>query len=205
MLNSSAQEPRLNKPSYHFSGTLPVALQTLASKRQWVCWEYAWSSAKRKWDKPPLSAHTGRLAKGGINSAANLGTFAEAAATAARLELAGVGFVLGPDDDVTGIDLDDCITASDSFSPLATTTLSYQETYAEIPPSGEGIRMFALGKPEKATTRCSSGPVNAAETPNTKRVLPTHGAAISCRHPSKVPLGSWHDGQFCRGLCCWRL
>ena len=98
-----------------------------------------------------MSAHTGRLAKGGINNPANLGNFAEAASTAARLKLAGVGFVLRPDDGVTGIDLDDCITDSGSFSQIAGTTLSNHETYAEISPSGEGIRIFALGKPEKSS------------------------------------------------------
>jgi hypothetical protein len=155
MLN--AHEPRPSKPSYRFVGSLPTALQLLASKRQWVCWDYVWNADKGKWDKPPLSAHTGRLAKGGINNPAALGAFSEAAATAAKHGLAGVGYVISHDDDITGIDLDDCITDSGCFSDLATEIVGYAETYAEISPSGAGIRLFVRGKIGRAIKNDAAG------------------------------------------------
>src|SRR5262245_40791096 len=116
------------KPTYRFTGPLPAALQTLAGQRRWVCWDYVWDPNKGKWSKPPLSAHTGQLAKGGINNSANLGTFSEAFQTAERLGLAGVGYVISDEDDITGIDLDDCITDSGSLSDLAAEIVGYGET-----------------------------------------------------------------------------
>jgi len=48
------------KPTYRFNGRLPAALEPLASKRQWVTWNYVWNANKGKWDKPPLSARPAR-------------------------------------------------------------------------------------------------------------------------------------------------
>ena len=140
--------PRPAKPKYRFRGEVPPALEPLCASRKWLTWDYVWNADKKKWDKPPLSAHTGRPAS--INNPANLGTFAEAAATAARLGLAGVGLLLTPDDGITGFDLDGCITDAGSFSETAAEVIAFGETYAEFSPSGEGIRGFALGKVEKA-------------------------------------------------------
>jgi hypothetical protein len=79
------------------------------------------------------------------------GRFEEALASIRRHDgLAGVGFVLTDQDGITGIDLDHCISDSGSFSDLAAEIISYNETYAEISPSGEGIRILARGKIDKA-------------------------------------------------------
>ncbi len=143
------------KPTYQFSGTLPPALEPLQHRRQWLTWDHGWNPARTRYDKPPRSAHTGKPAS--INNLFNLGTFDEAAATARRLGLAGVGFVLEADDDLTGIDLDDCVTDSGSLSPLAAEVIGYGETYAEYSPSGEGIRILALGKVESTTKHDAAG------------------------------------------------
>jgi primase-polymerase (primpol)-like protein len=110
-------DPPAARPSYCFGGHLPAALEPLQSKKQWLTWDYIWNAGKGRWDKLPCSAHTGRPAS--INKSANFGTFAEAAATAARLKMAGVGFLLTNDDGITGIDLDHCITDGGSLSDLA--------------------------------------------------------------------------------------
>ncbi|HWE19669.1 MAG TPA: hypothetical protein VG758_21210 [Hyphomicrobiaceae bacterium] len=136
------------RPSYRFSGALPEALAPLAARRQWLCWTYVWNEKKAKWDKPPLSAHTGRMAKGGATNPDNWGTFAKALDTAQHMGLAGVGYVLTKDDNITGADLDHCITDSGTYTPLAAEVLALGETYAEVSPSGEGVRLFMLGKYE---------------------------------------------------------
>jgi hypothetical protein len=161
-----------DRPKYRFDGTLPPALQPLRDRPQWVTWDYVWNSKNKKWDKPPRSAHNGRAAS--INKDANLGTFEQAAATATRLGLAGVGFVLKADDPYTGIDLDDCITDSGSFSPLVAEIIGYSETYAELSPSGEGVRLFALGKPEKTLKKDTVG----IEVYGDKRYLTVTGRQI---------------------------
>jgi primase-polymerase (primpol)-like protein len=139
--------PKPERPTYRFRGELPAAYDRLRERKQWVTWKYVWKAEKKKWDKPPHSAHTGKPAS--INNPDDLGTFDEAAETAARLGMEGVGYVLQPDDDVTGGDLDDCIIDTGTFTPLAAEVLGYRETYAETSPSGEGIRWLALGKPKK--------------------------------------------------------
>lgn len=137
------------KPTYKFQGKLPAAFNGLRHRRQWVTWTPTWNSKKKAWDKPPLSAHTGKPAS--INDVFAMGTFEQAAASAQRLGLAGVGFVLRPDDDLTGIDLDSCVTDSGSLSPLASEVVGYAETYAEYSPSGEGLRILAFGKVQHAS------------------------------------------------------
>jgi hypothetical protein len=78
------------------------------------------------------------------------GTFDAALAGLGRHDLAGVGLVLTGEDDIIGIDLDDCVTDSGCFSPLAAEIIGYGESYAEVSPSGEGIRLFTRGKIDKA-------------------------------------------------------
>jgi primase-polymerase (primpol)-like protein len=67
-----------------------------------------------------------------------------------RYGLAGFGLILTDDDNITGIDLDDCVTDSGSLSDVAAEIIGYDETYAETSPSGNGIRLLARGKIDKA-------------------------------------------------------
>lgn len=140
----------LDKPAYRFNGRLPAALDQLKARPQWITWTYVWKDGPEgkpgKWTKPPLSAHVGRPAKGGAQNPDNWGTFDQAVATQRRHQLAGVGYVITRDDNITGIDIDHCINDSGSYNETAAEVLSYAETYAEVSPSGEGIRLFCLGK-----------------------------------------------------------
>jgi primase-polymerase (primpol)-like protein len=43
-----------------------------------------------------------------------------------------------------------CLTDAGTFSPLAAEIIGYGECYAEVSPSGAGIRIFARGKIDKA-------------------------------------------------------
>ena len=153
--HAHANSTRPAKPPYRFDGDLPAALEPLRARKQWLTWDYVWNADKNKWDKPPCSAHTGRHAS--INKPANLGTFAEAAATAAKRGMAGVGFLLQPDDGMTGFDVDHCVGDAGTFSETAAEVIGYGETYFEFSPSGEGIRGFVLGKVEKSLKDDASG------------------------------------------------
>jgi hypothetical protein len=137
------------KPDYKFRGILPSAFDRLSHRRQWLCWDYVWSPKKKAWDKPPLSAHTGRPAS--INDPFAMGTFEQAWATAQRLGLAGMGLNLRPDDDLTGGDIDNCVSDSGSLSPLAAELIGYGETYVEYSPRGAGLRIWAFGKVQHAS------------------------------------------------------
>ena len=57
----------------------------------------------------------------------------------------GVGFVFDGSDGIVGVDLDDCIDPSvgiDSLAPEARKILEGVKGYAEISPSGTGLKIF---------------------------------------------------------------
>jgi hypothetical protein len=143
----TAEPPlRPEKPAYRFTGEIPPALAHLRDEPCWVAWGYVWKNGR--WTKPPLNPRTGRLAS--VSNPTTWATFDVAVGGAERHGVAGVGLVLTDDGDIIGIDLDDCITDAGTFSPLAAEIIGYGESYAEVSPSGEGIRIFVRGKIEKA-------------------------------------------------------
>ncbi len=145
-LAGASDEVRPQKPFYRFSGDLPTALAHLRDDARWVAWDYRWKDGR--WSKPPFDPRTGRHAS--VSDPATWGTFDMAVRGMERHGLAGVGLVLTENSEISGYDLDHCITAAGSFSELAAEIVGYAETYAEISPSGEGIRGFVVGKVKKA-------------------------------------------------------
>jgi putative DNA primase/helicase len=53
------------------------------------------------------------------------------------------GLGVGIFDDLVGIDIDDCIQSDGSLSSLAQDVIETMNSYTEVSPSGEGIRIFA--------------------------------------------------------------
>ncbi len=137
------------KPTFApFSGlpSLP-ALASLQARPQWVVWEYRLNRGRTKWTKPPLKAAD--CANASHSDPATWATYARAADMAQRRGLPGVGYVLTPDDGIGGFDLDGCL-VDGILLPWAADIVALGETYCEVSPSGQGVRIFALGKPEKA-------------------------------------------------------
>jgi primase-polymerase (primpol)-like protein len=124
-------------------GGLPdlPALVELKSRPRWVAWRYEVRNGRPT--KPPVNPHTGGHAS--TTDPTTWGSYEEASEYTRANGLPGVGYVLGKDDgDLTGIDLDKCINgATDQW---ARDVLALNETYAEVSPSGSGIRMIARGK-----------------------------------------------------------
>ena len=127
-----------DQPTYKFHGRAPFSFGPAPQQAAVGDMGLRLEREEKEWDKPPRSAHTGKSAS--INDPFATGTFDQAVATARRLGLAGVGLVLKPDDDITGGDLDDCVTDFRLLSPLAAEVIEYAETYAEYSPSAAGIR-----------------------------------------------------------------
>jgi hypothetical protein len=127
-----------------FTGLSNVpALAELKSRARWVAWK--WQERDGKRTKPPIDPHTGGYAR--TSDCSTWGSYEQAAQRAVECDLPGVGYVLGDDDgDLTGIDLDKCMSASGKPKPWAREILDYRETYAEVSPSGRGIRLLARGK-----------------------------------------------------------
>lgn len=121
-----------------------TALDDLAQRPRWVCWRNEKRNGRTT--KVPYSPHGG-MAK--ADDPATWGTRADAAEAARRLvngDGGGVGFELG---DIglglylAGIDLDSCITKDGTLASWAAAIIDAAQTYAEISPSGQGLKLFA--------------------------------------------------------------
>ncbi len=133
--------------------TLASIPASLKDRRQWICWKYE-TKPDGKITKPPVSPHTGRIAS--ATDPKNWVSFDEAVAACKRFNLSGIGFSLSPDDNLSGGDLDHCWKDS-ILSSTAQQVLNLAETYAEISPSGEGIRLIWSGKVPEAIKHTPSG------------------------------------------------
>ena len=132
------------------------AIATLQVRPQWVAWSYVLRSGAMRCTKPPVNPHAGRGASHSDRS--TWGTYQEAAVRAEREGLPGVGFVLAGDDGIGGFDLDKVRDPETGTLVLwAADVLAFAETYAEVSPSGAGVRIFAAGKPEKAVKSDPAG------------------------------------------------
>jgi putative DNA primase/helicase len=128
---------------------IPAELRALP---QWVCWRYEDRNGRRT--KAPIDATSnGRLSYAKSNDSETWADF-DTALTACGLhpELAGVGFCFAPDDGLTGIDLDHVFNpdTGELSAEAAEILAKFKGTYAEISPSGTGLRLFCYGKPRRS-------------------------------------------------------
>ena len=61
----------------------------------------------------------------------------------------GLGFVFSEGDGIAGIDLDHCFENGEPNKEAKEILEKFQHTYAETSPSGEGLRIFCLGCPQR--------------------------------------------------------
>jgi hypothetical protein len=118
---------------------LPPALQPLAGETRWVLWKY--KTVKGKKTKPPYQArHPNQHA-----SSTNPKTWCDfntALAAYQAGKAAGIGFCLYRSS-IAAFDLDDCRNASTGeLEPAAQRLIKRANSYVEITPSGEGLRIL---------------------------------------------------------------
>lgn len=134
------------------ANSLPVENipQELRERPQWVAWRYVTRNGKQT--KIPVDARAGNEASS--TDPATWCSFEEAMAAWQRnLALNGVGFVFSPDDPYCGIDLDDSIDPqTGQFKPWAFAIAAALNSYSEISPSGQGVKIIIRGK--KPGPRC---------------------------------------------------
>jgi hypothetical protein len=125
---------------------IPVSLRTCP---QWVGWRYITRGGKQT--KAPVSPLGSGLADS--TSADTWGTFDQAvAACQTDNTLAGIGFVFTADDPYCGVDLDNCIDDQGKLKPWAEVFVCQLNSYCEISPSGDGVKVFL--KANKPSRRC---------------------------------------------------
>ena len=110
-------------------------------------------NGEKVWAKMPLSA------KGGAGSSTDAATWASFGAAVDEYLLGdydGIGIVLGGT--LHGIDLDDCRDpVTGSLSELAQETLDRVEGYAEVSPSGTGLKIFTQTNLDGSRTKKEAG------------------------------------------------
>ena len=124
--------------------------QELRDAPKWVAWRFEWRERQEKWTKVPLNPHAGCKDEAkstdpgtwaGFHSAAHA---ANAAVKAGEL-VDGLGFVFDGDG-VFGLDLDHCRDIeSGLLTDAAREVLSHFPTYAEVSPSGTGVKLIGRG------------------------------------------------------------
>lgn len=137
------------KPKFHGLDVLPGGMwpnspAELQALPQWV----AWRRIEREGEstKAPFRADGGGLAK--TNDPTTWSTFAEAAATARRDpgRYAGIGYVFSADDPFVGVDLDGCLEDGKLAEWAKPWLEKFAGCYAEVSPSGNGVKLWARGK-----------------------------------------------------------
>ena len=128
----------------------------LQAMDRWVLWKNVQRSkpnGDKVWAKMPLSA------KGGAGSSTDAATWVSFGAAVDEYLLGdydGIGIVLGGT--LHGIDLDDCRDpVTGSLSELAQETLDRVEGYAEVSPSGTGLKIFTTTNLDGSRTKKEAG------------------------------------------------
>lgn len=154
-----------NKAAIERDPARPVALAVepdgipaeLKALDWWVGWRYTWAIDKKglgKWTKVPHCCKGGRVC--GLASSTDAATwcsFAEALAAYQAGGLDGIGTVFHENAGQTGVDLDDAFVVADgSLKPWAGAIVAKLDSYAEVSPSGTGVKIWVRGK--KPGDRC---------------------------------------------------
>lgn len=138
--------------------------QSLRQPRQWINWRYE-AGDDGKQDKIPYRPSG---YKASTTNPKHWATFNEALAAHERGDFDGVGFVFSKDDDLFGIDLDGCRNPdTGEFAPWALEILERTDTYAEVSPSGLGVKLFCTSATpiESYKVNVNAEPLAPGKTP----------------------------------------
>jgi primase-polymerase (primpol)-like protein len=127
---------------------LPKALERYRDKPIWVNWK-----RRRKgngFTKPPYQPANPRLYAEPDNPQ-TWGSFEQALANVEENKADGLGICILGAEQLVAVDGDNCVRDDGSLEPAALRLIERYASYAEISPSGKGIRIFALS---------DGGPIN---------------------------------------------
>lgn len=110
---------------------------------RWVCWRF--ENKGGDWAKIPICPSTGRWASS--TDPSTWAAFEIAVDACERLAPRpdGIGIVFTDDDNLIGIDLDDCIGDDGELIGEAAEIVASMRTYTEVSPSGRGVKLFGRG------------------------------------------------------------
>ena len=117
----------------------------IISRKQWVGWKYVTKKGSKKPTKVPLQ-YTTQPAKADDPSTWTSFPAITKIVGGSNGRFNGIGFVFTKDDEYAGVDLDNCLMEDGSVMDWAKPLLArFANTYAEISPSGRGIKIWCRG------------------------------------------------------------
>jgi len=125
---------------------IPAELRTL---HQWLTWKIVTRDGKPT--KIPFNAVSGACAKS--NDSSTWTDFETARLAVETSDHDGIGFVFAAGGGLFGIDLDCCVSPDGEIAPWAAKIVADFATYAEVSPSGHGIKLFARGKIDRGRAK----------------------------------------------------
>jgi putative DNA primase/helicase len=154
MSNRDLNESSLQRVDLQNFALVPAAL---VERPQWCCWKLIRRHEGGKPTKVPFDAKTGLPAS--TRDPSTWCDYETALEACAGGGYDGIGFVFTSEDTFIGLDLDDCIGADGTVKPWARVILDRVLSYAEISPSGTGVKVFAHGAlPEEGRRKNGVGP-----------------------------------------------
>ncbi len=117
--------------------TIPAELRRVPN---WVCWRY--EERDGKLTKVPKNPRTGTNAS--VNDSSTWTDFDTALQASARFD--GIGFVLTPEAGITAFDFDHCLHEDGIGDPDVLELVHLLDSYTEVTPSGEGLRVLCYGR-----------------------------------------------------------
>jgi hypothetical protein len=124
--------------------SLPPAL-TRPDRKQYLLWRYESKNGDKKPRKVPYYVNGQRRhgTQGTPEDRNNLATFSDALEQLEAGDYSGVGIAMLPGAGLVGVDLDNCFYQGELSSELKPFA---DGTYAEVSPSGQGVRAFYFGE-----------------------------------------------------------
>lgn len=116
----------------------------LRARPQWVVWKYETREGDDKPTKMPYQPNAPKR-KASSNAPRTWASFEAAMRTGPKHGFDGVGYVLSADDPYCGFDLDKCLSPEGTPNSGIRPWLDLLQTYAEVSPSGSGIKGIAIG------------------------------------------------------------
>lgn len=117
--------------------------QNMRDLRQWLCWRSEERDGKST--KIPYSPRTGQRASS--TSPETWTSYEEAVKAAKEHGYGGIGFVFTPDDDLCGVDLDNCLDPeTGEIEDWAQEIIEELDSYTETSPSGTGVHILVRGE-----------------------------------------------------------
>jgi putative DNA primase/helicase len=109
----------------------------------WVVWKAVWNEEEQKFKKPPIIPVTGDYAK--PNDISTSASFEIAKSAYLNGNYDGVGIIISKRDKLCGVDLDKCFDpTTEEFQSGAEDALRLINSYSELSPGGEGLRIFTF-------------------------------------------------------------